>query len=317
MGLHPAKADFTGKIALDSTWQKVAYLSLLPSFEDMHTLNKDFVIGEARLDGNGRFSFKTDFLPKYEALYRVHFVKKGDPMATLIMGGQQENHFFFVASRNDSIQMLLESTQSAISETKVLGLDANRVIAEINACKIAFYEMNGENPALKAQLLDLAYQEQMQQIADSTQYLMAGLYAIYQGNFYNSQSANGYQFFIEKWQNNDSPYFKEFAKKIALPKSKKQGLLWIITALVFGFLLGVVLSALWFKKQEKIESIDEKDVLVNDLSVQEKKVLKLLESGLSNKEISSELNIGVNTVKSHVSSVLGKLKVKSRRELMV
>ena len=60
----PARAGFTGKIHLDSTWQKVAYLSLLPSFEDMYTLNKDFVIAEAILDINGVFSFETDFLPK-------------------------------------------------------------------------------------------------------------------------------------------------------------------------------------------------------------------------------------------------------------
>ncbi|MGB0432551.1 MAG: hypothetical protein ACPGLV_18890, partial [Bacteroidia bacterium] len=91
LNLQQAKASFNGKIALDSTWQKVAYLSLLPSFEDMHTLNKDFVVGKAALDKNGAFSFKTDFLPKHQALYRVHIVKQGDPMATLIMGGKQEN----------------------------------------------------------------------------------------------------------------------------------------------------------------------------------------------------------------------------------
>ncbi len=42
----------------------------------------------------------------------------------------------------------------------------------------------------------------------------------------------------------------------------------------------------------------------------------MLQEGKTNKEISEEHNIGVNTVKSHVSSILSKLKLKSRREVM-
>jgi len=52
------------------------------------------------------------------------------------------------------------------------------------------------------------------------------------------------------------------------------------------------------------------------LSVQEIKIYRMLQEGKTNKEISEEHNIGVNTVKSHVSSILSKLKLKSRREVM-
>jgi DNA-binding CsgD family transcriptional regulator len=317
MNIQPTKASFNGKIVMDSTWQKVAYLSLLPSFDDMYTLNKDFVVAEAKLSTDGTFTFNTEFLPKHDALYRVHFVKKGDPVATLIMGGQHENHFFFVGSRSDSIQMLLNSVKKSISETKILGFGVNYVIAQINNYKKAFYEINGENTALKAQLLDLAYQEQLKQIADSTQYLMAGLYAIYQGNVANSQNTDINKAFIEKWQGNESPYFKEFGQKMKLPASTNYNMLWISIALIIGLSIGTGLSALWFKNKSETIQINDKESLLNELSVQEKKVHRLLENGLSNKEISNELNIGVNTVKSHVSSVLNKLKVKSRKELMV
>ena len=75
------------------------------------------------------------------------------------------------------------------------------------------------------------------------------------------------------------------------------------------FIVGFGLAFIIYRKKETVSSIAE-------LSVQERKIYKLLEEGLSNKEISEAHNIGVNTVKSHVSSILSKLKMKSRKEIM-
>ncbi len=48
------------------------------------------------------------------------------------------------------------------------------------------------------------------------------------------------------------------------------------------------------------------------LSEREVEVLKLLARGATNKEIALDLSIQETTVKSHVSSILGKLAVPSR-----
>jgi len=50
------------------------------------------------------------------------------------------------------------------------------------------------------------------------------------------------------------------------------------------------------------------------LSERESAVLRLLASGLANKEIARALGIGEQTVKTHVSSILGKLGVQSRTQ---
>jgi DNA-binding NarL/FixJ family response regulator len=50
------------------------------------------------------------------------------------------------------------------------------------------------------------------------------------------------------------------------------------------------------------------------LTDRETDVLRLLAQGLANKEIARELSIGERTVKSHISSILGKLNVQSRTQ---
>jgi DNA-binding NarL/FixJ family response regulator len=53
---------------------------------------------------------------------------------------------------------------------------------------------------------------------------------------------------------------------------------------------------------------------VGDLTTRELEVVELIEKGLSNKEIATQLSIAVTTVKNHVHSILEKLKVQRRGE---
>ena len=61
----------------------------------------------------------------------------------------------------------------------------------------------------------------------------------------------------------------------------------------------------------EVRSPDEPTV---PLSERETEVLRLLAAGKANKEIARELTIGEQTVKTHVSSILGKLGVQSRTQ---
>jgi DNA-binding CsgD family transcriptional regulator len=55
----------------------------------------------------------------------------------------------------------------------------------------------------------------------------------------------------------------------------------------------------------------------SDLTAREQEVLRLMASGLVNREIAGQLNLSVNTIRGHVQRVLAKLGVHSKPEAVV
>jgi DNA-binding NarL/FixJ family response regulator len=73
------------------------------------------------------------------------------------------------------------------------------------------------------------------------------------------------------------------------------------------------------------ESADEEDSEIDEsvrcrfelLTSQQRKVLELMAQGMANKRIAYAINVQITTVKSHVSSLLQKLKVSSRTQAVI
>ena len=62
--------------------------------------------------------------------------------------------------------------------------------------------------------------------------------------------------------------------------------------------------------------VSEQAVLLETLTPQERRVLRLLAAGRSNQEIAHELVISLNTVKTHVKNLYSKLQVSSRLQAL-
>ncbi len=304
-----AQSQISGELSLDSTWSRVIYLSLIPGFDQLNAMSNQMIIDRAEIDENGNFSFTTNYLPDEYYLYRLHISKKGDPPASLIIGGNDENHMFLLANKQSDIFIKKNDSESIFGNVEIKNSPRSQKLDEVDKMVFFIDTTNFNGSPLKRELMENALDEKLRQFADSCSYPLVALYAIYKSNFESHQTTNTdfYVSFIKKWKQEKSTYFDEFRKKI--PVKTDRNLSYV--SMIFGFILGIILMY-FIQKRVITKSLNP----IRDLTVQERNIFTMLQKGKSNKEISDELNISLSTVKSHVNSIFSKLKVKSRREIL-
>lgn len=300
------KSILKGKIKIDSTWSSKIYLSYIPTFEDIYSMSADMIIANADISSDGYFEFNLDYLPEEDKLYRLHIVKKTDHKSSLIIGGKHENFLLLIAHKNSVIE--LEANTIIPPFKKVRFIKNNTNIAFQNIKDIIYDKdsLSSVSNAFKRKFLNDKLKSELMKIADTSSNPLVSMYAVYKSDFEVDFAKNKefYESFSRKWSTSDNVYFENFNNKISERKAKNNYFVIILGLFCVGvgFLFGKYFS---FKNEN-----------VKKLSVQERKVFEMLKTGATNKEISEEFNIGVSTVKSHVSSILSKMNVKSRKELM-
>lgn len=298
-----------GSIQPDTTWNSVMYISLIGNLDQMNSMSKQMIIDKSDIDRD-QFSFSTDYLPKENYLYRLHLSKKGDPPASLIIGGKDENHIFFIANSESDIYFNCKRSESLFGNVNIENSPQSRLMNEINRMLAYQDTANLYDSSLKRELLQNALDEKLRQFADTCSYPLVALYAIYKSNFESHAETNPdfYARFLKKWKNERSPYFNEFRKKVSIKKTRNY---YPLLFGILGLLLGVLLMS-FISRRIKSPS---KNIL-QELTIQERNIFALLQKGKSNKEISEELSISLSTVKSHVNNIFSKLNIKSRKEAL-
>ncbi len=299
-----------GQISIDTTiWSPVAYLSLIPDFDNMYSISYEMIIDKADIDDSGRFSFFTKYLPDEDNLYRIHISKKGDPPATLIIGGKDENHFFIIANKKSSL-IIKDTCKSEFTKNiSVEGYSPNGMMQQINRISGYLDSIDYNTPNGKPELIRNSIFAQLRQIADSCSNPLVSLYAIYKSRFERNYSQNQqfYKNYLAKWKGEQSSYFDDFRKKIPVSHNNT------IMPVLIGLLLFIIALFIFFTVNKLLK---KKRNILKDLSVQERKIYALILEGKSNKEISDLLMISLSTVKSHVNNIYSKLDVNSRKEIL-
>lgn len=300
------KAVIKGTFQLDSTWSNKVYLSLIPSFNKMYTISNSMIVAVSELDNDGHFKFDISYLPEEDKLYRLHIAKKEAPPASLIIGGKDENHLFLIGNNRSLIVIEKESAASSLNTCNIISNQQSTDLKRIDYIVNFLNNTDVEETYLKRELITKAINEKLRFVADSSSHPLVSLYALYKSKFESNYSINKqfYSDYLEKWNHNNSDYFLQFRNSLPIKTEHKSNYTYIIGILCF--ILGVFSTYYIFivRKSNKLKK----------LSIQERKILERVQSGKTNKEISEEFNIGLSTVKSHVSNIYSKLNIKSRKE---
>jgi DNA-binding CsgD family transcriptional regulator len=306
-----SQSGIRGKLIIDTAvWAPVAYLSLIPDFDNMFTMSNEMIIDKSNIDDSGNFAFNTQYLPNDDVLIRFHVSKKGDLPASLIIGGKDENHFFFIANRNSIITIKDTGNSEFIKDIALYGYFPNKTLQQVDRIANYLDTTSNNNSLIKTELIRSAVFEKLRSIADTCSNPLVSLYALYKSKFDKNYSVNQlfYRNFLFKWRKVKNPYFQEFRNK--LPEANNNEILssavLALISLTIGFLMYFGYTKVFKKKQNPLQ----------DLSVQERKIFALLLEGKSNKEISETLMISLSTAKSHVNNIYSKLGINSRKDVL-
>ncbi len=323
-----AKVSFTasirGKVIIDDSWEPVIYLSAINSFDDFNTVSFDFLVHKSEIDSVGFFEMNDLVIPDDNRIYRLHICKKNDPVSTIIIGGRDENFIHFIMNNQTDIEVVPDRENPHFQYCSVKGNNANNSL-------LLLMHIQKEQiipPALPSkqnrEFLREQTIEKYKLIADTSSHDIIKLLAIdYLFKIAESPKLQLMEKTAGSLQISDTsnPYYRAFVNNLEYVRfqTSKTGVVkqfwFVLTALV---ILITVMLLLLFRKRvnQQNEEVDPKSELLKTLSVQERKVFDLLKNGASNKEISLELNIEVNTVKSHIYKIFTRLGVKSRKEIV-
>ncbi|HLW31525.1 MAG TPA: helix-turn-helix transcriptional regulator [Aequorivita sp.] len=314
-GLTRASSENAGKISgtliLDDSWERNIYVSFIKTFEKEYAVSNDLIITSAIIDSLGNFKIDLNKIPPKWTLIRLHVVKKGVSPNSLVIGSSDENFIFLIAKRDSEIELFNTEGIPIFSDTRIEGADYMNTFNYIKKLSNYPNSIDYENSIIEKEFIKEVVSEKLKTVADTTSNPLVSLYAIYQTDFQFDYLENPefYQTYLSKWENENSSYFRSFRQKFPIAEHSSinnKGTKYIIV-LVGVFSVIVITVLIYFRK---------KNQKIKKLSIQERRVFDLIQSGLSNKEISAECNIELSTVKSHVSSIYSKLKVKSRKEAM-
>ena len=120
-GIQVHAANVKGKLTFDDTWAPVVYLSVIHDFDDLQTASYDFLRFQTELDSNGYFEFNNLELPEIDLIYRLHICKKGDPVSTILIGGQEENFIHFIMNKNAQITISANENTQGLADYQIQG----------------------------------------------------------------------------------------------------------------------------------------------------------------------------------------------------
>lgn len=326
-----------GTVNLLDEWQPTVYLAAIDKLDkltDYYRTSADLVVSIAPIQADGSFILTGDNLPSESRFYRLYLLKEDSrEYETCLFVGVNDHNFLHLILDNDSqIDIIAdEGAYSPFGNYQIKGDGANkamRQLADVVYPSFDFYKFQFQT---ERKFSEEKLHQNLKYFSDTCSYSIVSLAAVVNTDFdyYFETDRYFYEDFGERLKSElpHSSYTKNYFRKlnyygfeetVALPN----WVYWSIGLLVVSLLTVGSLAFYFYKKTIASPSIGDtttpKNVaeLYDKLTLKEREILGLIKEGKANKEIASQLFIGVSTVKSHINKIYSKLEVRSRKEVV-
>ena len=327
--VYDASASYRieGKINMKGDWQNQIYLATIDRLDDYYNANSEHVVNVGPIDDKGNFIIEGDNLPENPQFYKLFLLKEAQSEfdACLYVRGENHNFVHVVLDNESNFKILADETVFApFGDYQVIGNRDNQLMKQVRNLVYPSYIFHEIKFPAELKFSEDKLNRDLFQFADTCSNTLVSLAAILNTDFdsYFETNFEDYQSFGNELKSNfkNHPYTKDYFRKLRYygPESNLSSSSWWKFAIpVLGLL---VLGLLWQNSSLKKQLIEAQTDQTShaepkpsiQLTAQEVKILKLIQSGKSNKEIAGELFIEVSTVKSHINKLYSKLGVKNR-----
>jgi len=321
---------FSGEVSQENAGNAI-YLSLIEDYRKSSRVYLDQIVQKSEVDSVGRFYFEGNNLNEQNRIYRIHLDGCSDNTGAHHFLGQCNNskNVLFIANNKDTLQFptsFEDQSLCTITSTN----PKSGLLLEIEELKGQMAFDFADFPSEAKKKLNLAkWFSTLHSFGKEANEPLAELY-IY--DFLSDKRNETFRFYLEDLTKND--YYENLSERLGntypdaefaqqyqaeittdkelasfnKPKSSKWNR--TIIALLTVSLLGNVLFFFGKKKRNTSQ-------LLEKLTPQEQKIVKLMLENKTNKEIASELFVSVSTIKTHINNLYKKLGASSREEVAV
>ena len=326
-----AQFHFTGSVN-EAYKGATAYLSLVDDCNKKALFFTESILLESNINSEGNFSFKGDFLPDKNRIYKIHVDNCNGAISDykhLLNNCKDSKEILFIANNTDIInfplndlsQIFCSIDQSSPSNTAIIKMEELQevILGNLQNLKSDRQRRN----------IYLRYYREIQEFSKQFKDPLVEVYAYH---LYANENFLSRKFYLKDLKKSDyyndllyrletkypntkyTTIYRNTLIKDQYPLLKSKNTMYKNLTFTFGILLLLAFMYIYYlyKKNVAEKVVDYKDVLTN----QEQKVFELMSSN-SNKEIADRLFVSLSTIKSHINNIYAKLSINSRKEISI
>ncbi len=328
---QPLLADYSikGKVNINEEWQPKIFLAAVKKLSDYYRTSPDMILDTAPINEDGSFELNGNNLPNEKRYYRLYLMKKqnNDYDACLYVGGDDHNFVHVLLKEGDAIEIYADAESVApFGSYEIRGNKDNHLMHDLADIVFPSFYFHRIKFPTELKFTEDKFYTDLKKFSDTCTSTLVALAAINNTDFdeYYDADPSFYENFGKRLKSElpNSIYTKNYLLKIRYYANEEVAMPnWI--KLLLGLLFLGILGLSWklFQMHQRLQALQNtpaappKALPILDLLTQkEQEILQLISAGKSNKEIASDLFIGLSTVKTHINKIYSKIGATNRKE---